>query len=359
MNMNDNIVLKRWPAEWERTGAVLVAWPHIDTDWAFMLNEVNACYVRIVEALTQHVTVIVVTPDHVPLMPLVLMSEIVPEKLQWFTCPTNDTWTRDYGPIVTTTGADDWQINDFAFNGWGLKFAADLDNLVTSKLWRDGALMGEYVNRLGFILEGGSIESDGKGTLMTTSRCLLSPNRNGDLDRGEIETRLAEALGAERVLWVDYGALKGDDTDSHIDTLARFAPDDTIVYVGCDDPDDMHFEELERMRVQLESFRTVEGNPYRLVRLPLPDAIIDDEGQRLPATYANFLIVNNTVFMPTYRQLHNDRDALAALHDAFPGFEIVQIDCTELIYQHGSLHCATMQLPFEILPLCPTPFESE
>lgn len=348
---------KRLPAEWERVGAVLLAWPHSDTDWNYMLDSVNECYVRICEALSRHTNLIVVTPDHIPLMPLIMLSDIEPERLQWFTCPTNDTWTRDYGPIVTTTGEDDWQINDFKFNGWGLKFAANLDNLVSGRLTSNGALMGEYVNRLGFVLEGGSIESDGKGTVMTTSRCLLSPNRNGDLGREEIEKRLKEYLGAERILWIENGALEGDDTDSHIDTLARFAPNDTIVYVKCMDENDSHFDELEAMEKELKDLTNSEGKPYRLVSVPLPDPIYDEEGQRLPATYANFLIVNNIVFLPTYRQPINDKAAQEALGLAFPQFNIVPVDCTELIYQHGSLHCATMQLPYEILPLCPTPLK--
>lgn len=352
----DNIRL-RLPAEWERTGAVMLAWPHADTDWNYMLDKVNQCYVRLCEALTRVTNVIIVTPDHVPLLPSVLMSEIVPERLQWFTAPTNDTWTRDYGPVVTTTGPDDWQINDFKFNGWGLKFAADRDNLVTGLMCRNGAFMAEYVNRLGFVLEGGSIESDGNGTIMTTTRCLLSPNRNGNMNQKEIEESLKTYLGAHRVLWVDHGALEGDDTDSHIDTLARFAPGDTIVYVGCDNPNDSHYDELDKMKKQLEGFVTQAGHPYRLVELPLPDPIYDSEGLRLPATYANFLIVNNTVFLPSYRQPDKDNLAVERIANAFPGYEIITVDCTELIYQHGSLHCATMQLPFEILPLCPTPLE--
>ena len=357
MNSSDNNTPRRFPAEWERTGAVLVAWPHAGTDWNYMLDDVNRCYVRLCEALTAHTTIIVLTPDHRPLMPLILMSEIVPERLQWFEVETNDTWTRDYGPIVTTTGPDDWQINDFKFNGWGLKFAADHDNLVNRELFNQGALIGEYVNHLGFVLEGGSIESDGRGTLLTTSRCLLSPNRNGDLSRAEIETRLRKNLGVNRILWLEHGALEGDDTDSHIDTLVRFAPDDTILYVSCDDPSDCHYTELYAMRAELAGFKTHDGQPYRLLPLPLPDPIFDQNGDRLPATYANFLVAAGCVFVPTYRQPVKDALAARTVAKAFPQYEIVCVDCTELICQHGSLHCATMQLPFEVLPLCPTPLK--
>ena len=349
----------RLPAEWERVGAVLIAWPHADTDWAYMLNQITDCYIRICEALSTVTTIIIATPDHAPLLPRLLMSDINLDRIQWFTVDTNDTWTRDYGPIVTTVDKDTWLINDFKFNGWGLKFASDRDNMVTGRLCRYGVLMGEYVNRLGFVLEGGSIESDGKGTILTTSRCLMSPNRNGDLNQQQIEDKLKEYLGAKRILWLNHGCLEGDDTDSHIDTLARLAPDDTILYVRCEDRTDEHFEELEAMRLELESFTTTEGRPYRLLSLPLPDAIFDEDGKRLPATYANFLIVNDTVFLPTYNQPEKDEIAKATLQSAFPGRNIVPVDCSELIFQHGSLHCATMQLPFEILPLCPTPSEQE
>lgn len=345
----------RLPAEWERTGAVLLAWPHAGTDWAYMLDEIDRCYIRICEKLSEHTTLLIATPDHTRLLPLILMSDIRFESLQWFTTPTNDTWTRDYGPIITTESEDDWFINDFKFNGWGLKFAADKDNLVSGRLYNDGALMGHYRNRLGFVLEGGSIESDGKGTLLTTSRCLLSPNRNGDKSKEEIESYLKETLGASRVLWLNHGALEGDDTDSHIDTLARFAPDNTIVYVGCNDRNDSHFEELAEMKKELEALRTEDMRPYRLVELPLPAPVYDEDNNRLPATYANFLIVNETVFVPTYRQEENDTKACSQIAEAFPNHRIIPIDCTELIYQHGSLHCATMQLPYEVLPLCETP----
>lgn len=347
----------RLPAEWERVGAVLLAWPHKDTDWAYMLDEVNACYVRLCEELSKRTNLIIATPDHTALMPLVLMSEIVPERLQWFTVPTNDTWTRDYGPIVTTTGPDDWQINDFRFNGWGSKFDAEKDNLVTGTMCREGAFMGEYRDNLDFVLEGGSIESDGKGTVMTTAKCVLNPNRNPLLSREEVEERLKRAFGATNIIMLENGALEGDDTDSHIDTLARFAPGNVILYVECRDTSDTHFEELERMKRELESARDAEGMPYTLMPLPLPDAVYDEDGLRLPATYANFLVVNDAVFVPVYSQREKDAEALATIGRAFPGREIVPVECSALIKQHGSLHCATMQLPYEILPLCPTPLK--
>ena len=233
---------------------------------------------------------------------------------------------------------------DFTFNGWGLKFASDKDNQITRRLVKDGHLQGAYTNRLGFVLEGGSIESDGRGTLLTTSECLLSPNRNGEMSREEIEAYLRDVFRVRQVLWLEYGYLAGDDTDSHVDTLARLCPDDTIAYVRCTDPQDEHYPALHRMEEQLKTFRTPDGKPYRLLPLPWPDAIVED-GERLPATYANFLILNDAVLYPTYAQPDLDEEGARAIGMAFPGREVVGIDCRSVIVQHGSLHCCTMQYP--------------
>ncbi|MBQ2122312.1 MAG: agmatine deiminase family protein, partial [Bacteroidaceae bacterium] len=183
------------------------------------------------------------------------------------------------------------------------------------------------------------------GTLLVTSGCLLNPNRNATYSKEQVEARLCEELGAERVLWLDHGNLAGDDTDGHIDTLARLCPKDTIVYVKAEDKADEHYEELSRMEAQLQTFCTMDDRPYRLLPLPLPAAIYDEEGERLPATYANYLVVNGAVLYPTYGQKENDEQAAQVLAQAFQGYDIVGVDCTPLIYQHGSLHCATMQYP--------------
>jgi agmatine deiminase len=211
-----------------------------------------------------------------------------------------------------------------------------------------GAFNSISFETIGLILEGGSIESDGKGTILTTAECLLNPNRNPHLSRQEIEEELLSLLGAEEVLWLENGYLAGDDTDSHIDTLARFAPDDTILYVACDDPDDEHFESLKAMREELETFRTRDDKPYRLLPLPWPQARHDENGQRLPATYANFLVINGAVLVPTYDD-PSDATALKIIAKAFPGRKIIGIDCLPLIEQHGSLHCVTMQMPKGVL----------
>lgn len=332
----------RLPAEWEPCRAVLISWPHRLTDWAYMLDQVTECYVNLASAIIAHAQLIVAAPDIS--VPRRSLAHLPQGRIHYFETPTNDTWTRDCGPISTLT-PDGVCINDFKFNGWGLKFAANLDNLLTGNMYRSGLLTGSYVNRLGFVLEGGSIESDGRGTILTTSRCLLSPNRNGDLSRSDIENHLRQWLGATHILWLDHGALDGDDTDSHIDTLARLAPHDTIIYVSAPSGDSQK-PELDAMANQLAALRTTAGMPYNLLQLPLPDPIYDDDEPdfRLPATYANYLVVNDAVLMPAYGQPRNDQLAAQILKVAYPEHTIVAVDCRALIRQHGSLHCATMQL---------------
>lgn len=307
---------RRLPAEWEDCfTSVMIARPHAATDWAPMLDEVTSCYDSLVAAIAEAGMEIIETGDN-----------------------TNDTWTRDYGPITVEDGTD-LCLFDFTFNGWGMKFAADRDNLVNSRLF------AETVNRRGFVLEGGSIESDGRGTLMTTSRCLLSPNRNAHLGRDDIEEYLKAEFGLKQVLWVDHGFLEGDDTDSHIDTLARLAPHDTIIYCGAGNETGSQHDSLVAMARQLRSFTTPDGRPFNLIELPLPDPIFDDEGVRLPATYANYLATPNAILMPTYGQPRNDRLAADTLRIVYGNRRIITVDCRALIRQHGSLHCATMQLP--------------
>lgn len=338
----------RLPAEWEPDNVVVIAWPHRDTDWAYMLDRISECYVNMAAAIIKYAHLIVVAPDI--RVPRCRLSHLPQSRLHYFEAPTNDTWMRDSGPITTLDADGLPVINDFKFNGWGLKFASDHDNLITSRMAASGLFRAKYLNRLGFVLEGGSIESDGHGTLLTSSRCLLSPNRNGDLDRQEIEQRLRQWLGVNHILWIDHGALLGDDTDSHIDTLARLAPNDTIIYVTAP-PGDPQYAELASMAEQLKAMRTPHGSPYNLLELPLPDPIYDDDDPtfRLPATYANYLVINSAVLMPAYGQSRNDELASKIIRIAYPEHDIVSVDCRALIRQHGSLHCATMQVPANAL----------
>ena len=316
----------RLPAEWEAQSGIQLTWPHAHTDWAPMLSEVIHTYRSMAQAIRQREPLLIVGP------------------------PSNDTWARDHGfiTLVSNTGCCP-QLLDFCFNGWGKKFPADLDNGLNRRLYEAGTLHGQYVDRLDFVLEGGSIESDGQGTIITTTSCLLAPHRNQPLTKAQIDQRLRDYLCAERVLWIDHGLLIGDDTDGHIDTLVRMAPHDTLLYIGCDDAHDGQYAELSLMEQQLHTFRTKEGKPYRLLRLPSPHPIYDDDGQRLPATYANFLVVNGAVLCPTYNQPDTDAEALRTVEKAFPNRDIVGIDCCSLIKQHGSLHCCTMQFPTGVL----------
>lgn len=338
------------PAEWENAEAVLIAWPHPSTDWADMLPEIEECYGHIAAAAATAAHVLIICPD--PERPLRHLARVSPDDYTIIPLETNDTWTRDYGPITTMHCGAPLPL-DFQFNAWGLKFAANRDNRVTRELSALGLFRHEPENHLDFVLEGGAIDCDGDGTILTTSECLLGPNRNPTLSKEEIEEKLCATLGAGRILWLDHGALEGDDTDSHIDTLARFLPPgDTIAFTGCADPSDAHHTALSKMREQLAALRRENGMPYHLLELPLPDPVHHpDDGHRLPATYANFLILNNTVLLPVYNQPLKDKMAADILAAAMPQYTIIPVDCRALVRQHGSLHCATMQIPDNTLSI--------
>ena len=322
----------RLPAEWEPQEGVQLTWPHAGTDWAPILNDIIVVYHSMAREIARRERLIVVAPEDAARDCVKII------------CPTNDTWARDHGFISLVDDNGHRRLLDYKFNGWGEKFEASLDNAINRRLYNLGEIAGEYSDNLDFVLEGGSIESDGRGTIFTTSQCLLAPHRNQPMTKAEIEERLRRDLCAERVLWIDYGNLIGDDTDGHIDTIVRVCPDDTLLYMGCDNPEDEQYEDLRKMEAQLQSFRTLEGKPYRLMKLPMPHPIYDGE-DRLPATYANFLIINDAVLCPTYNQPDIDSEALRIIAKAFPDREIIGIDCCPVIRQHGSLHCCTMQFP--------------
>ena len=335
---------RSFAAEWDCQDGILIAWPHAGTDWAYMLDEVTACYVQLTKAILQDddERLVIVAPDADDVR-AAIGTDADWSRITIVELPTNDTWVRDYGPIALWHEGK-MTLADFTFNAWGMKFAADCDNLVTSRLDERGEFNMPVLNYRDLVLEGGSIETDGNGTVMTTTCCLTAPNRNDAMSREQVEQVLLERLGCVKMLWLDHGALTGDDTDGHIDTLARFAPGGVILYTGCDDPDDEHFEPLMRMEEDLKAFTDAKGDHYHLIKLPLPDAMFD-EISRLPATYANFLVTNHQVLVPIYGQPEKDLMACQLIGDAFPGRKVTGIDCQALICQHGSLHCATMQLP--------------
>lgn len=335
---------KRLPAEWEDQEAVLMAWPHPDSDWGYIIEEARSQFARLVAAMSEHGERLVILSDNAGDTFDYLKNCVNSDRLSELArsiveISHNDTWTRDYGPIgIVAEGKNSPLLLDFGFNAWGLKFPANLDNQVNARL-KDTAFNAQrYVDCRDFILEGGSIETDGKGTLLTTTECLLNPNRNPTCSREEIEKILTDRLGFDRYLWLNHGHIEGDDTDSHIDTLARFAPGDVIYYSGGES------EEMKLMAEELQKFRTRDGQPYHLIELPEPDALHDEKGQRLAATYANFLVTPRAVYVPAYGQPLKDHTASMMLQIAYPDRKIVSVDCTTLIKQGGSLHCSTMQL---------------
>ena len=344
------------PAEWEPQSAVQLTWPHEATDWAPILPEITAVYEEMAREISKREDLLIVAPEH-------LLPHLSPLTSYLLPLTSNDTWARDHGFITVEETSDlrpqtsDLILLDFCFNGWGEKFEAGLDNQINKHLFDKGIVKGQYESHLDFVLEGGSIESDGKGTVFTTTCCLMAPHRNQPLTQQEIEARLKEYLGAERIVWINHGSLIGDDTDGHIDTLVRICPDDTLLYTGGDDD----HPDLARMEEELKTLRTLDGRPYRLLKLPLPRPIYEKvqssarallaleerkfkvQSERLPATYANFLVVNGAVLVPTYNQPDLDAEAMRIIQQAFPDREIVGIDCCAVIKQHGSLHCCTMQ----------------
>ena len=330
------------PAEWFPQSAVQLTWPHAGTDWAPILKEVIPCFVSIAQEIMKREKLVVVCPDASDVKEQ--LGAFDEERVRFVELPTNDTWARDHGGISVFAPLGP-MVYDFVFNGWGMKFAANKDNLITRNLYQSGVFAEEIqlVNMAPFVLEGGSIESDGRGTLMATAECLLSVNRNEYLQREEIEHYLKDVFGVKRILWIENGYLAGDDTDSHVDTLARFCSEDTIAYVKCEDESDEHYDELRAMEEEIKAFRQENGEPYRLVPLPMADEVVW-EGERLPATYANFLIINDAVLLPFYNS-PKDEEARKALQAVFPDREVIGVNCLPLIKQHGSLHCVTMQYP--------------
>lgn len=332
------------PAEWAPQAFVQLTWPRREGDFAPWFEAVEANFLHIAATIARFEPLLITCPEGTaPVAEKLKTAGIARERVRLVHEAANDVWARDHGPISVLRDGKPLHL-DFRFNGWGGKFAAELDDTLTARLAAHGVWPGPVEPR-DLVLEGGGIESDGQGTLMATERCLLNPNRNPKITRSALEQKLAHWFGIRRLLWLKHGDLLGDDTDGHIDTLARFCDPGTIAYQGCADRQDPHYETLAAMAEELRGFRQANGAPYRLIELPLPRPILDDEGRRLPAGYANFLIVNGAVLVPTYGDAENDALALARLAPAFPGREIVGVDCRALIHQYGSLHCVTMQLP--------------
>lgn len=322
----------------------MLTWPHDRGDWGGHLPDVEKVFVAMATAIARYETCLVVCRDENHRQSVQsLLQQIPRDQLVLAIAESNDVWARDHGPLTVMCQEEPLLLN-FRFNGWGGKYRADLDNAIVSTLFKQNFFGDSLIEDVDLVFEGGAIEVDGSGSFLATRHSVITDTRNPGKDQDAIEKILADRLGIERFLWLEHGALEGDDTDGHIDTLARFADRETILYCHCDDKSDSHFDELNWMEAELLGFKSATGASYKLVPLPLPSAKYNEDGHRLPATYANFLIINGAVLVPTYRDA-NDEAALEVFRGVFPDREIVAIDCLPLVHQYGSLHCATMQLP--------------
>ena len=333
-----------FPAEWHPQQAIQLTWPHSKTDWNWILSDIQSLYIGLINTITEYEDVILSVSDSQTIEWLTPQLIKNPFECRFYICDNNDTWARDHGPICVFEDKK-LLIEDFIFNGWGAKFDASQDNQITDRLFQQHAYNAHTYEAHNFILEGGSIESDGQGCLLTTRQCLLNTNRNASLDQSQIEAYLKDALGSEKILWLKHGDLIGDDTDAHVDTLARFAPNNQIIFQGCSNSKDEHFDELQAMKAELATLTNTNDEPFTLVELPWPDAIYEKaDNQRLPATYANFLFINGAVLLPVYG-VKQDAQAISVLAHALPHHKVIPINCETVIRQYGSLHCLTMQIP--------------
>ncbi|EDM23325.1 agmatine deiminase family protein [Caminibacter mediatlanticus] len=306
--------------EWEKQEFIQLVFPHKNTDWASYLNEAIDTFTKIAYAIAEYEKVLICYEDKNTI------SHLKHKNFLFKKVKTNDTWARDFGAISVKIN-NKVKLLDFKFNGWGLKYPANYDNTISRKIFN-------IYKSYNFVLEGGSIDTNGE-ILLTTSKCLLEENRNYPMSKKEIEEFLKRELFVKDIIWLNHGFLEGDDTDSHIDTLARFVNKDTIVYCKCFDKNDIHYNELQKMEKELKKTK------FNLIPLPLPTPKIFDN-ERLPATYVNFLIINNAVIVPTYNDKY-DEIALNTFREIFKDREIIGIDASILIRQHGSIHCITKE----------------
>ena len=328
----------------------MLTWPHPDSDWRDSLDVIEPVYLQMTRAISRYERVLLICHDDKHILhvtALLNQAGAASGSVRCVTARTNDTWVRDYGPLFVS-GSDKPRLLDFIFDGWGGKYESGFDNQVSQLLFDAGVFTAASLVQHSLVLEGGAIDTDGYGTLLTTTRCLLESARNPGKDKVALEACFHEQLGIERILWLDHGRLPGDDTDGHVDMLARFCTPHDIAYLQCTDPNDAYYEELAAMEQQLRGFIAYDGTPYTLHPLRMPRAICSDSGERLPASYANFLIINHAVLVPVYDD-PADQQALGVLQRCFPDREIIAINCLPLIQQYGSLHCATMQLPEGVL----------
>ena len=332
----------RMPAEWEPHRGTWLSWPHKEASWPGKFSPIPSIFARMVRHLAdvEEVHVNVAGPAmEQDVRRLLGDAGADAGRVYFHYIPTNDAWCRDHGPIFVQR-PDEQVILDWGFNAWGGKYPPyDLDDVVPTRI---GEELGIPVHRPGIVMEGGSIDVNGRGTLLTTEACLLNPNRNPHLSREQIEAYLRAYLGVRKILWLGDG-IAGDDTDGHIDDLTRFVNPTTVVTVVEDDPADENYEPLQANLERLRTMTDQDERPLTVVTLPMPRALYHD-GVRLPASYANFYIANGLVLLPTYDPAR-DGEAAAVLAELFPDREIIPIDCTDLVWGLGAFHCVSQQWP--------------
>lgn len=337
---------RRLPAEFEPQSGTLITWPHDDRHWHGQLRAVEQVFVELVRQINDHQTVIIAVNDAANgqrIRHMLADNDAMTEQTLFYTVASNDCWVRDHGPI-TIMDSQQPLILDFRFNGWNHKYPFDLDNAVTSSLNRQDVFHNCRYQRMDIVLEGGSIETNGDGCLITTSSCLLVNNRNPGFNRRDYEVFFQQELGCHETLWLEYGYLNGDDTDGHVDTLVRFADEHTVIYQQCDDKNHVDYPTLAAMEKQLIDINRQRDDPFHLVAVPSPEKPFFGNQKPLPASYVNFVITNNKVLVPAYDDCNDDR-ARKIIAEHFPDRQTVSINALPLIHQYGSLHCVTMQLP--------------
>jgi len=334
----------RMPAEWEPQAAVWLSWPHKRTTWPAHFRPIPGKFAEIVATISrfEEVRLNIAKPLQARAWSLLQRAKADLAKVELYAHPTNDAWCRDHGPIFVKHGrTGEVAVTDWRYNSWGGKYPPfDLDNAIPAKIARALRLRRFVIGR---VLEGGSIDVNGAGLLLTTEACLLNPNRNPTLSRAQIEQMLRDNLGVQHILWLGDGIV-GDDTDGHVDDLTRFFAADGIVTVVEPNRRDRNHAALKENLRRVRALRTPAGGKFRVVELPMP-APCHCDGQRLPASYANFLVINGAVLMPAFRQPRRDAEAAEILGGCFPGREIIPIDCRELVWGLGTLHCISQQQP--------------
>ncbi len=330
----------RWPAEWEPHVATWLAWPHNLETWPGKFAPVPPVFAEFVRTLARFETVNVLAGGAAVMQQARQYVDQLPNVQLW-DIPTNDCWIRDHGPTFLSAGAQPPALLDWQYNAWGGKYPPyDQDNAVPARIAEQ---TGRRRFALNVVLEGGSIEGNGRGSMLVNDACVLNTNRNASLTPAAAEAVFRDNLSIDHVIWLHNIDLVGDDTDGHIDQLARFANPHTVLYAACEDATDPNFASLARLRAQLNDAVDQNGAPLQLRPLPIPSPLFQD-GQRLPASYCNYYVANGVVIVPLFDDPH-DATAMATLADCFPDREIVGIRAIDLVWGLGAFHCATQQEP--------------